>query len=185
MKQLFYVFSLLALLVFSSCEEEALGPNLLSYDGDNLDAPQFLPGDYQMAARFPVSELQRFQGQLLEEIQVYIQDRPARAQIIVYGEGTANTPGPELYSANITTDLRRDQWNSHMLSTPIEISDQEIWLAIQVRHRDPMASVGCDPGPAVTNGDLMMDDNGNWTDLRAFTNNAIDINWNIRGVLSE
>lgn len=185
MKSLLYGLSLFALFFLSACEEERLGPNLLSYDGDNLSAPQFLPGDYQMAARFPVNELQRFQGQFLEEIQVYIEGRPARARILVYGEGTANAPGAELYSADVTSEMRRDQWNTHVLSTPIEISNEELWLAIMVRHSNPMASVGCDAGPAVANGDLLMDDNGNWTDLRAFTNNAVDINWNIRGVLSE
>lgn len=185
MKSLFFGLSLSALFFLSSCEKETLESSLLNYDGDNLSAPQFLPGDYQMAARFPVSELQSYQGKFLEEVQVYMEDRPTRAEVIVYGEGTSTTPGPIRYSAVVTTDMRRNQWNTHILSTPIEITDEELWLAIMVRHRDPMATVGCDRGPALANGDLMMDDNGNWTDLRAFTNNAIDINWNIRGVLSE
>lgn len=182
--QLLSIFVLAALL-FTSCEDDP-GPGLLNYDDVNLSAPLFAPGDFEMAARFPTNELNNFQGRFIEEIEVYIQDRPARAEILVYGEGTATEPGRILYSEVVTADMRSSQWNTHILSTPVEIAgDEEIWLAIRVRHTQPMGSVGCDAGPAVSNGDLMEDSNGNWTDLRAFTNNAIDINWNIRGVVSE
>lgn len=180
-----YPFLLFLVLLLNSCVDDNIAPQVLRYDGANLSAPQMLPGDYQMAARFPASALQAYQGKLLEEVQVYIQDRPARAEIVVYGSGGATTPGPVLYSAVVTADLRRDQWNSHLLDTPVTIGDQDLWIAIMVRHQDPMGTVGCDPGPAVENGDLLMDDDGNWTDLRAFSNNAVNINWNIRGILSE
>ena len=176
---------ILACTLFTSCEDDP-GPRVLNYDGANLDAPLFAPGDYEMAARFPISELSRFQGRFLEEIEVYIRDRPARAEIVVYGEGSNFEPGLILYSQIVTPDMRSGQWNTHTLNTPLEIvGDEDIWLAIRVRHTQPMASVGCDAGPAVDNGDLLEDANGQWTDLRAFTNNAININWNIRGIVSE
>lgn len=165
-----------------SCEKDKLDPQILSYDGDNLSAPLFLAGDYQMAARFPVSELEQYKGKFLEEVQVYLVERPARAEIIIYGEGTPITPGSVLYSEVVTADMRSNQWNTHVLSTPVEITNQDLWIAIMVRHRDPIGTVGCDPGPAVTNGDLLLDANGNWTNLRTFSNDAISINWNIRGV---
>lgn len=176
---------LLASLIFTSCEDDP-SPGLLNYDGANLSAPEFQPGDYEMAARFPVSELSRYQGRFLEEIEVYIQSRTARAEIVVYGENSSNEPGPVLYSQVVSSAMESGKWNTHILNTPLEIvGDQELWLAVRVRHAQLMASVGCDAGPAVTNGDLLRDANGNWTDLRAFTNNAIDINWNIRGIVSE
>lgn len=181
---LLFTLLMVSLLSFS-CEEDNLSTNLLNYDTENLSAPLIAPGEYQMAARFPVNELEEFQGRFLEEVQVYFENRPARAEIIIYGEGTNSTPGPVLYSEVVTADMRSNQWNTHMLSTPVEIQDEELWLAIMVRHRDPIGTVGCDAGPAASNGDLFLDDNGNWTTLRTFTNNAIDINWNIRGVLSE
>jgi len=185
MKLFGYPFFLFLVLLLNSCVDDNIVPQVLRYDGANLSAPQMLPGDYQMAARFPASALQAYQGKLLEEVQVYIQDRPARAEIIVYGGGSETAPGPILYSAVVTADLRRDQWNSHLLDTPVAIDNQDLWIAIMVRHQDPMGTVGCDPGPAVENGDLLMDANGTWTDLRAFSNNSVNINWNIRGILSE
>ena len=180
-------FTLLLSLVFAftACQEDNAQTNLLSYDGPNITAPEFLPGEYQMAARFTPSETAEFRGKFLEEVEVYILNRPARAEIIIYGEGTATVPGPIRYSEVVTTDLRSQSWNTHILSTPVEIQDEDIWIAIMVRHTAANGSVGCDVGPANTNGDILLDDAQQWTNLRDFTNQAIDINWNIRGKVAD
>ena len=179
---------LLSLLIFSlsftACEDDA-DPNLLNYDTANITAPEILPGDYEMAARFTPTETSQYVGQFLEEVQLYFVNRPAFAEIVIYDEGTPSTPGQELTSANVTTDIRSNAWSTLSLSTPVEISGDDLWIGIRVRHLDPIGTVGCDIGPANPNGDLFKDGNGNWTTLRDFTNGAININWNIRGVLSE
>ncbi len=177
--------SIVLVLTLSACNNDNNDPDLLNYDTANITAPEFLPGDYEMSARFPASITDRYVGQFLEEVQVYFLNRPARAEIVVYGEGNFETPGAVLYSAVVTSDLRSQQWNTHTLSTPVEIPATDLWLSVKVRHIEAEGSVGCDIGPANVNGDLLFSDATQWTTLRDFTSNAININWNIRGVLSE
>ena len=182
----YFYFALVLVFGLSSCNNDNNDPDLLNYDTDNITAPEFLPGDYEMAARFPASITDRYVGQFLEEVQVYFLNRPARAEIIVYGEGDFETPGDVLYSAVVTSAMRSNQWNTHTLTIPVEIPATDLWLSVKVRHLEAEGSVGCDIGPANVNGDLLLSDGSNqWSTLRDFTNNAININWNIRGVLSE
>lgn len=179
--------SLLILFVFllSACEKDNSSTNLLNYDSDNVTAPQFLPGDYEMAARFTPSETGSFQGQFLEEVQVYLLERPSRTEIIIYDEGTADNPGSVLHTQVVSSEVRPNSWNTILLDTPIEIGDKDLWISCKVRHTDPYGTVGCDAGPANQNGDKLFTSDDGWITLRAFTNQSININWNIRGVLGE
>jgi hypothetical protein len=44
------------------------------------------------------------------------------------------------------------------------------------------ATIGCDAGPAVANGDWIVSSVDNdWKTYRDFTNATVSINWNIRG----
>lgn len=177
------VLILVLSLSFSSCEKENNGTSLLNYDTENITAPQFLPGDYEMAARFPANQTAPFQGRMLEEVEVYLLERPSRTEILIYDEGDGTEPGDILHSQVVTTAMRPNSWNTVVLDVPIEITGDELWISCRVRHRDPYGTVGCDAGPANPNGDLLFTADDGWTTLRDFSNQAIDINWNIRGVV--
>jgi len=178
-------FLIFFILLLTACEKDKSSTNLLNYDSDNVTAPEFLPGDYEMAARFTTSETGAFQGQFLEEVQVYLVERPSRTEIVIYDEGTNSSPGAILHSQVVSTEVRPNSWNTILLDTPIEIQNKDLWISFKVRHRDPYGTVGCDIGPANDNGDKLFTTADGWTTLRGFTNQGININWNIRGVLGD
>ena len=178
------LFSILLIALLSSCAEEE--GFILNHDGDNFSAP-FLPaGTHITAAKFENNDLDRFEGRFLEEIHFYIVNVPANAVIEVYGEGGLETPGPLIMSVDIGNNMAPQQWNAYILDQPIEITGEELWICITVTHNVNNNSVGCDPGPAVQNGDwLLAEDSPGWETLREYTSGATSINWNIRGIMNQ
>jgi hypothetical protein len=176
---------LFGLLVFtlSACEKDdpRLTADTLHYDGDNLAAPQLPEGTYEAAAKFTFSKLQRFQGKKLYEVNLYIESVPTNVELRIYGEGDENIPGAILYESD-WNGLNRNSWNDHTLTTPIDITGEELWISVIFTHPSDLRSIGCDPGPAEENGDWLLSyDDPGWQRLYDFTNEEVDINWNIRG----
>ncbi len=152
------------------------------YDGENSTAPLLETGEHILAARFSASATAAYVGQTLDRIEFFLQEVPAELELRVYGESATGSPGDLLWSADLSGDLRANSWNGHLISSPIAISGEDIWISIRVFHNSPTSSVGCDSGPANNNGDWILHDTANsWTSFRSFTNNDADINWNIRG----
>ena len=187
-KQLFpflTLLSLIALTLVVGCKKDEF-KNVLNYDGDNNGAPELANGIYVAAARFPASVTAEFEGRQLEAVEFYLRNVPASTEILIFDEGTANSPGSILSSANVSALVTPDSWYRHELAFPVDIKASDLWIGVRVDHPETFASVGCDPGPAVSNGDLMLVNNGSeWTTLRNFTNGEVDINWNIRGFVRE
>jgi len=70
----------------------------------------------------------------------------------------------------------------HTLAQPVRLTSNEVWISLEFSHPARQATIGCDPGPAVQDGDwLFATSDGQWQTLRQRT--TISINWNIRGVL--
>ncbi len=183
------VLLVLSVLLFWSCgndDDNGLpGADFeLRLDGRNDGAPVIQAGTYEDAVRFPASTMQRYQGDFLDEITFYMADVPDVTYVIVYEGG--NEEDDEVYSVNISNSVRANQWNSHVLINPIRLSGEELWLAIYVSHPDEdLATVGCDPGPARTGGDWQLSYAANrWESLYFWENGNVDINWNIRGNVS-
>lgn len=155
---------------------------VLRLDGDNFSAPSLESGIHQAAVRFNANDLAAFVGQDLESIDFYLVNLPTSCSVVVYADGGVNGIGAEIYRQDVSNTLRSDNWNTHMLTTPIEIPSSSLTFAIEVRHNERLGSIGCDPGPAVVNGDFYLGNNSNdWTTFRESTNQQVDINWNIRG----
>jgi len=183
---------LLALsLVFASCNKdddtaEEVNDSQFSYDGAAQDAPALEEGTYDLGARFPASLTDNFEGKQLEEVSFYILTVPSKCELLVFGEGTDSEPGSLLYTANLTTSIDGESWNKHVLTTPVDITGEDLWICVRVEHVATMGSLGCDTGPANSNGDWMFVGSTNeWTTLRNFSDNVVNINWNIRGKVSE
>lgn len=184
------LFFLLAISLFtSSCntdDDTSPDATTLSYDAENFSAPVLPEDKYEAAARFTSSETSALNGKFLRAVEFYLVNVAATTEVIIYAAGDTNQPGDALYSANVSSAVTTDSWNTHTLSTPIEITGDDLWIAIKVDHPEEFGSVGCDPGPANANGDfLFVNSDNSWTNLRSFTNQATDINWNIRGIVED
>lgn len=185
MKKVLFLLTLGLFLFSCNNDDDAVAADLAHDRGIN-DAPFLLAGDYIVAARFTSSDLSNVQGKQLEAVDYYLRNTPNQCEVRVYTGTTGNGPETLVYSESVTVEMEADTWNTHNLSTPVDISGQDIWLAIRVVLADEDQTIGCDVGPAVTNGDWIVSDvNNQWTTYRDFTNPTVSINWNIRGQVSE
>lgn len=175
----------LSLALFASaCKDDNDTENRLNLDGSNQTGPLLDVASWQAGARFSPAETAQFSGLRLIEIEYYILDGPAGATLIVYGPGVDNQPGDELYRAVIGNSIRPGQWNTHRISTPIDITGEELWITVGIVHDIPQQSIGCDAGPANDGGDwLFSSTDGEWRTYRDRTGESV--NWNIRGVVAE
>ena len=183
------IFLLLLLSAFLfSCEEDVVGPDLgenlvsLNHDGANQDAPSLPGNSYEAGVRFPASQMSQYAGDRLTEAHYFIQSVPQSCELRIYVRSAANTPDSLVYSANVRSALRANSWNKHTLSTPLDLSGEDLWIALSFAHANEQRTVGCDVGPARTNGDWLLDAADNqWIPLSQ--RSPININWNIRGAI--
>lgn len=178
------LFSGLALL---HCTEASVAPEngdeaLLHYDKDQASSPILAAGRYEAAARFTNAQIGVRAGRTLAEIHFYIATKPATCTVKIYGAQNMSMPGSLLYSAEVSAATQANSWNAHQLTQTITLPSNDIWISIEFSHTARQATIGCDPGPAVQDGDwLFAASDSQWQTLRQRT--TIDINWNIRGVL--
>jgi hypothetical protein len=172
-----YLFGLLILLSCSGTETVEI-----NLDSDNFAAPILPAGTYEAAAKYNQNIMSPFAGYTFKEVRYYIDNLPEQASVIIYEDAGSN-PGAVLYSSNVTSEVNDRSWNEHTLSTPLTLDGSAIWVAIRFVHAQDQTSIGCDPGPAVSNGDWLFDNADNqW---RSFEDRTIteSINWNIRAVV--
>ncbi len=185
MKKLFLIL-LSGTLIFMSCKKDETIP-VLGYDGENDNAPTLPIGTFDAGVRFPKNILDNHIGRTLEEVEFYIQDQPSDVEILIYGEGSATEPGSTiLYSQNVNSSVSANSWITHTLTSPIIIADEDIWVVVRLVHDSEMRSIGCDVGPARTNGDWMLGEGqSEWRTYRDISNGVVSVNWNIRAYMSE
>ena len=79
---------------------------------------------------------------------------------------------------------KRNAWNSEILDTNLLLPENGIWVAFEIDAGDEdLRVIGCDAGPRNDNGNiygLFGDNNPGWTDFYSFSQEQVDINWNIR-----
>jgi len=181
-----FLFVSIPFLIFNcngDDESSSNGADLILDMGPN-SAPIFEAGTHEAAARFPRSIIRNFEGRVLDRVEYFLVNVPNNTSIKIYDEGNGDVPGAVLYEANVTSEVLADSWNSHTLNDPITLTDRELWLAVEFTHNDSRNTIGCDVGPAVTNGDWVLENSqSTWRTFRDFTSDAVSINWNIRGFL--
>ncbi len=187
-----YLFALLT-LVFLACEKDEdpfiPGEDTLHHDGDNLSAPVIAQGISYSAVRFSGDDImnQGHEGKNLAAIDFYMDQRPIFMRIIVFGWNDAeeDEPGDVLLEYDLNMDrLDEGAWNRHVVGGSMVLPQNGIWVAFEINAGDEnLRVIGCDPGPRVPNGDvygIFGDNNPGWTSFYEFSDQSVDINWNIR-----
>ena len=174
------------MLLLAACggDERSLETSL-RYDGDNFNAPLLNPDTYETAARFPANITRDYVGQKLTQVSYYMAATPLQTTLKIYSGGTSSAPGQVVYEATLTGTITNNAFNAHVLSEPLEITGEDLWLSVRFRLNRGLQTIGCDQGPRDDNGDLMYQEStGEWTTFNDFTGGE-SINWNIRGVVGE
>lgn len=181
------------LIWLQACNTDGLTPGpvveapfiQLNLDGDNLDAPLLAGGTYEAGVRFVPGALADAEGGLIRTVQFYLTERPNTCAVRLYkGTNTDGQPDELLYNAVVSSEISAGRWNEHALSEDITVSDDDLWVVIRFSTNNAQQSLGCDPGPAVNNGDwLYSGQDDQWRTLRDRSGNGVNINWNIRAVV--
>ena len=181
-----YIFLLFGLVgLFTSCGDDDVNDgNLIHYDGDNFNAPLFDPGNVETAIYLPSSILNNYIGRQIEYVDFYLYDTPDNSEIVIYSESGPSQPGVDFYRQTLG-ELRSDRWNSHVLSSPLDIDGSPLWISFRFNNAQAKQTIGCDAGPRDTRG-------GDWTyyasdnEWRSFQDRTSEsINWNIRVGVSD
>ncbi len=172
------------LTTMMSCKKDKNDKTVeLRYDTANIDAP-LLPGaSYEGAVRFPVTLVDQNAGALLTKVDFYIKNVPNSTEVKIYRGSVSGTAPDELvYSSVVTGNVSANSWNTHTLGTPLAVNGDDLWVSIAFSHAGDLQALGCDAGPAVANGDLILDPaQGFWRGLSSYT--PVSINWNIRATV--
>lgn len=184
MKRITYLLFAVALFLVACGKEERTAQFTLNHDGDNANAP-ILPEDiYEAAAQFSASQVAPYAGQQLTGVEVYMNDSPLSTSIKIYDAGDGNSPGDLLYEGDLTGNIKTDDWTTHILSQPLTLTGEELWISVRLRHARNTQSIGCDEGPSATGGDWLYQESDKvWRPFEV--RYGEDINWNIRGVVVE
>lgn len=185
MKKILFLFLGLSFLAIS-CQDDPVVINAdLHLDGVNNTAPIFDPSIYTCAVRFSAGVTSGFFGKDIEEIEFHLTDIPNQIIVQVFAEGTRTLPGTLLYEADVTSSVIANSWNRHTLTSPVSIVGEDIWVAVEISQSNRIATIGCDSGPAVSDGDWVnTNERMRWETFRELTGTE-SINWNIRANVSE
>jgi hypothetical protein len=131
-----------------------------------------------------------FFGRDLLQVEYYVQQSPEALGLLVFEVNPEDSlvPGTLLYRHDLDARaLRTSAWNRHILDMPIPLPASGFWIAFEVQVGDQnLAVLGCDPGPQIPDGNrygVLGDDNPGWVTFYDFSNQSVDINWNIRAVI--
>ncbi len=149
---------------------------ILNYDGDNATGIGFTNGaQWRAAVRFPASMVAQYNGMMLTQLQIYI-NQPANAhKIMVWDMGTITLPGPgQLVLEQTFNPL--PGWNNVNLTTPVFITGRDLWVGYWMDQPAGLFPAGADAGPQHPDGAWVSSGPG-WSLL------TLPRNWNIRAKL--
>lgn len=182
-----YIYFLALIAIFSiGCQDDdvSFDPLVLQHDGANATAPALPIGVYEAAVHFNSNDVQLHPNTELIALEYYIQERPAYAEIRLSSSNGGNVPGNIFFSREVTNLIEPFGWNRFDLGTPQQLNNG-LWISLYFENDvEFLRTMGCDGGPAVTNGDWLYDDfDGQWLTYQGRTGESI--NWNIRGILQD
>ena len=152
---------------------------LLYYGQNQADAPTLEAGNYEAAVRFTPAKIGNLVGKTIKEVHYFIMEKPDSIRLKLYGPSNDTGPGAMLYSADVTDSAKSHRWNAHILTQAVTLKNEDMWLSIEFKLSGASKTVGCDPGPALPNGDwLHSTSDGEWIPFNIRTGTSI--NWTIR-----
>jgi hypothetical protein len=142
--------------------------------------PPWMQELMEAAARYTPTKIGNLVGKNVKQIRYYLALKPDSVKVKLYGSLNSTTPGALLYSADVTKDAQAGKWSIHKLTQDITLKNEDIWLSIEFKLSSMQATIGCDPGPALTDGDwLYTSHDGKWTPFNK-RRTDVSINWTIR-----
>jgi len=184
MKRLTYLLLAFTLFIVACGDDERTSQFTLNHDGSNDNSPNLPEDIYEAATQFSASQVAEYAGLPLMEVEVYMYDSPLSTTLKIYGAGDGNRPGDLLYEGDLTGNIRNNNWTTHVLSEPLILTGEELWISVRLRHARTLQSIGCDQGPSVDGGDWFYQESDKvWRPFQVFSGE--DINWNIRGIVQE
>lgn len=154
---------------------------LLHYDGEpNSGIGLTNGGQWRVAARFPASMVEQYNGMYLEEIHVFINEMANEFKAQVYGMGGIVIPGAGdlLYEQAFSPNPL--EWTIITLDEPVYIDGTDIWIGYYIDQQvGGTFPAGCDAGPPIADGRWISTGVG-WQQL----SETLPYNWNIRGLLT-
>ena len=182
MRLLAFLFILVAVSSCDDSDDMQIPVRLLHYDGLNGSAPILNAGTNHVGVMFTADHVAQYnQGDLLE-IRFFMANVPESCQLDIYqGSADNHNPGTKIYSADLTSEIRASTWNRHVLDQALTIDSEDLWITLTLEHPVSLGSIGCDLGPQVNNGALIL--NGPQTSWVAYP--FANINWNIRAGFTE
>ncbi|MFK7968894.1 MAG: hypothetical protein AB8F95_00935 [Bacteroidia bacterium] len=193
MKTLLAISLTLLLFTVSACKnDDTPDPGDKDIFTIRLDQGEFLSpilpdGTFEAAVRFESSVLGDAAGGKLYAADVYIFEIPQNLFVKIYRGSEADSPRTLVHQQDVTLGREARAWNTIALDDSIDVPEgEDLWISMQFQQNAQGQTIGCDVGPAVTNGDWFYDNAVNqWVTYREATNNGTDINWNIRGKVAK
>jgi len=184
MKRLTYLLLAFTLFIVACGDDERPSQFTLNHDGDNDNSPNLPEDIYEAAAQFSASEVAAFAGLPLMEVEVFMYESPLSTVLKIYGPGDGNSPGDLLYEGDLTGNINNNNWTRHVLSEPLILTGEELWISVRLRHARTLQTIGCDAGPSVRGGDWLYQESDQvWRPFEVRVGE--NINWNIRGIVQE
>jgi len=149
-------------------------------DGTNYDSIGLTNGGtFDVASRWPVSNLTDYVGQSLYAIKLWPGDT-GTYRIRVWTGGSISGPAQMVYDEPYT-GYTVDAFNTYLLNTPVPIqAGQELWFGFNVTHAAGAYPAGCDDGPAHDGLGNMIYNSGAWSTLYTLAS-TLNYDWNLSG----
>jgi len=134
--------------------------------------------DFDIAARFDVSQLEEFDGMALTKVAFFPRETTCQYSIRVWvGEMAGTLVVDQLVASPVI-----GEWNEVDLETPVELDvTQELWFGVRCNATAGWPA-GCDAGPQTPDYGQWIYWSGAWQNL-VDLNAGLTYNWNLQGYL--
>ena len=150
---------------------------ILRYDdGTNANSLGLTAGgEMRSSTYWPASTMSAYAGEAITQVEIYAYEGPAATYVLeIYGPGTSSSPGSLLFTE--TMNITATGWQTHVLSSPVAITGDDVWIGYNAIHTAGQFPSGFDGGPEVAGYGGWLNCDGSWITM---TSIGFSANWNI------